>query len=63
MYSAAFHPPLIDARIEELRRARGKSMQSHLSRDDRNPYAAARSGLLSRLGIRRLVFADPSRAN
>jgi hypothetical protein len=60
MYSPAFQKDTADARIEDLRRARGTSIHLHGSRD---PRPAARWGLLRRAGIRRLVFADPSRAN
>jgi hypothetical protein len=63
MYNPAFQTVIAHARIEDLRRARGTSNQSHRSRADRDPRPAARWGLLSRAGIRRLVFADPSRAN
>jgi hypothetical protein len=57
MYSPAFQTVIADTRIKELRRARESS------REDRKPRPAARWGLLGRAGIRRLVFADPSRAN
>ena len=63
MYSPALQTLLIEARIEDLRRARGTSIHSHRSREDHNARAGARWGLLSRVGMRRLVFADPSRAN
>ena len=63
MYSPAFQKDIADARIEDLRRAGGTSRQRHRSREDNDPRPAARWGLLSRAGIRRLVFADPSRAN
>ena len=63
MYSPAFQMRLAEARIEDLRRARVTLIQPHRSREDRNSRAAARWGQLSRAGIRRLVFADPSRAN
>jgi hypothetical protein len=63
MYSPAFQTIITDARIEDLRRARGISMQPHRSGADSNPRPAARSGLLSRVRIRRPAFADPSRAN
>ena len=63
MYSPAFHMLLADARIEGLRRARGTSRHPDSGREDSNPRPAARWGLLSRAGIRRLVFADPSRAH
>lgn len=63
MYSPALQKDIADARIEDLRRARGTSRQPHRSREDNDPRPAARWGLLSHGGIRRLVFADPSRAN
>ena len=63
MYSPAFQMVIADARIEDLRRAGGTSRQPHRSREYNDPPSAARWGLLSRAGIRRLVFADPSRAN
>jgi hypothetical protein len=61
MYSQAFVTLLADARIEDLRRARGTSMQPHGPREPRHPRAAAPRGLLSRVGVRRLAFAAPSR--
>ena len=63
MYSPAFQTDIANARIEDLRRARGTSIHPHRSREDRNPRPAARWGLFSRAGIRRLVFADPSRTD
>jgi hypothetical protein len=63
MHSPAFQTVISDARIEDLRRTRGTSRHPDSSREDRNPRPAARWGLLSRSGIQRLVFADPSRAN
>jgi hypothetical protein len=63
MYSPAFQTVIADARIEDLRRARGTSRQPHRSREGNDPRPAAGWGLLSRAGMRRLVFADPSRAN
>jgi hypothetical protein len=63
MYSPAFQTVIADARIEDLRRARGTSIQPHRSREDGNPRPGARWGLVSRAGVRRLVFAHPSRAN
>ena len=63
MYSPAFQKDIADARIEELRRARGTSRQPHRSREANDPRSAARWGLLSRAGIRRLVFANASRAS
>ena len=63
MYNPAFQMVIADARIEDLRRARGTSRQPHRSREGNDPRPAAPWGLLSRAGIRRLVFADPSRAN
>ena len=63
MYSPAFQTVIADARIEDLRRAGGNSRQRHRSREDNDRGPAARWGLLSAVGIRRLVFADPSRAN
>ena len=63
MYSPAFQTVIADARIEDLRRARGTSRHPDSGREDPNRRPAARWGLLSRAGIRRLVFADPSRAN
>lgn len=62
MYSPTFHKLLADARIEDLHRARGTSISTYRSREDRTRRAAVRWGLLSRAGMRRLVFADPSRA-
>jgi hypothetical protein len=63
MYSPAFQMLLADARVEDLRRARATLIQPHGSREGHISRAAAGWGLLSRVGIRRLVFADPSRAN
>jgi len=63
MYSPAFQKVIADARIDELRRAFGTSRQPERSREDSNPRRGARWGLLGRAGVRRLVFADPSRAN
>ena len=63
MYSPAFQTVIADARIENLRRAHATSTQSHQSRADRNPRPVGRWELMSRAGIRRLIFADPSRAN
>ena len=63
MYSPAFQADIAHARIEDLRRARGTSIQPHRSREDNDPRPSARWDLLSRVGIRRLEFADPSRAN
>jgi hypothetical protein len=63
MYSPAFQTVITDARIEDLRRARGTSIQAHRSGEDSNPRPAARRRMLGRAGIRRLLFADPSRAN
>jgi hypothetical protein len=63
MYSPAFQTVITDARIEDLRRARGTSRHPESSREDRAPRPVTRCGLLSRAGIRHLVFADPSRAN
>jgi hypothetical protein len=54
---------LADARIDDLRRAPTTFVQPRPSRERRNGRAAARWGLLSCAGLRRLVFADPSRAN
>ena len=63
MYSPALQMLLADTRIEDLRRARATLVQPHRSREGGNSRPAARWGLLSRAGLRRLVFADPSRAN
>jgi hypothetical protein len=63
MYSTAFQTVIADARIEDLRRARGTSIEPHSSAEDSNPGPSARWGLLRRAGIRRLVFANPSRTN
>ena len=63
MYSPAFQTVIADARIDDLRRARGISRHPDSSHEDRNPRPAARWGLLGLAGIRRLVFADLSRAN
>jgi hypothetical protein len=63
MYSPAFQKDIADARIEDLRRARGTAIEPRRSREDTNPRRAARWGLRSRAGIRRLAFANPSRAN
>lgn len=63
MYNPTFQTVIADTRIEDLRRARGTSRQTHRGRGDSDPRRAARWGLLSRAGIRRLAFADPSRAN
>jgi hypothetical protein len=57
MYSPAFRTVLIDARVEDLRAARGTSVQPDGGRGARNPRATARWGLLSRVGIWRLAFA------
>ena len=62
MYSPAFQKDIADARIEDLRRAGGTSRQPHRSREDNGSRRVAPWGLLSRVGLRRLVFADPSRA-
>jgi hypothetical protein len=62
MYSPPFHPLLIDARIEDLHRARGTSIQPHRRREDRDSRASARFGWLRRTGIRRLEVADASSA-
>ncbi len=61
MYSPTFQTVIADARIDALRRARGTSIQPH--RNDSNRRPATRRGLFSSAGIRRLVSADPSRAN
>ena len=63
MYSPALQMLLADARIDDLRRAHTTFVQPRPSRERRNGRAAARWGLLSCAGLRRLVFADPSRAN
>jgi hypothetical protein len=63
MYNPAFHRVISDARSEDLRRARGTSRQPRRNREDHQPRPAARWGLLSYVGIRRLAFANPSRAN
>jgi len=63
MYNPAFHTVISEARIEDLRRFRGTGRQPRRSRKEHDPSPAARWGLPSPLGIRRLVFADPSRAN
>jgi hypothetical protein len=63
MYSPAFHKDIADARIDDLRRARGTAIEPHRSREGNSSRPAARWGLLSRAAIRRQVFADPSRAN
>ena len=63
MYSPGFQKDIADARIDQLRRARGTAIERHRSGEDTNPRRAARWGLFSRAGIRRVVFADPSRAN
>jgi hypothetical protein len=63
MYNPAFQTVIADARIEELRRARGTSRQPRRSREYNDPRPAARWGLLSGAGFRRLAFANPSRAN
>jgi hypothetical protein len=63
MYNLAFPTVIADARIEDLRRARGTLRHPHSARADSNSRPAARWGVLSGAGTRRLVFADPSRAN
>jgi hypothetical protein len=63
MYSPAFQTVIADARIEDLRRARATSIHPHRSSEDSNPRSDARRRLLSLPRIRRLAFADPSRAN
>ena len=63
MYSPAFQMLLADARIEDLRRAPATLIRPHRTREGGNRRAAARWGLLSRAGLRRPVFADPSSAN
>jgi hypothetical protein len=63
MYSQAFHTLLIDARVEDLSRARGTSRQWLRSRKDRSARPAGRWWSLSRSGLRRLELANPSRAN
>ena len=63
MYSPTLQKDIADARIDGLRRARRTAIEPHRYRDDASPRRAARWGLLSRAGIRRVVFADPSRAN
>jgi hypothetical protein len=62
MYSPAFHPLLIDTRIEDLHRARGTSIHPHRGREDRNSRASTRFGWIRRAGIRRLEVADGSSA-
>ena len=63
MYSPAFQVLLVDARIEDLRDAPATLVQPRRGRESRDSRAAGRLGLRSRAGIRRLVFADPSRAH
>jgi len=63
MYSPAFQKDIADARIKDLRRAGGTSRQPHRNREADGSRRVAPWGLLSRAGIRRVVFADPSRAN
>jgi hypothetical protein len=63
MYNPTFHTVIAEARLEDLLRSRGTSRQSRRRRADRDPRPAARWGLITGAGIRRLVFADPSRAN
>jgi hypothetical protein len=63
MHSPAFQKDIADARIDDLRRASATSRQRHRSREDNDRRPAPNWRLLSRVGIRRLVFADPSRAN
>jgi hypothetical protein len=63
MYNPAFQTVISDARTEALRRAGATARQTRRARGDNAPRRAARWGLLSYAGIRRLVFADPSRAS
>jgi hypothetical protein len=63
MYSPALRTVIADARIQDLRRARAKSIRPHRSSEDSNPPSHARWGLLSLPRMRRLAFANPSRAN
>jgi len=63
MYSPTFQTLLADARIDDLRRVRRASIQPNRRPADGSLRSAARWGLLGRERIRRLVFADPSRAN
>jgi hypothetical protein len=63
MHNPALTTLLADARIEDLRRAGGTSIESHRSREARSTRAAVRWRMLSRARVRRLVFAAPSRAN
>jgi hypothetical protein len=62
MYSPAFQTILADARVEDLRRARGTSIQPHHGREDRDPRATARFARLRRTGIRGLEVAGASSA-
>jgi hypothetical protein len=60
MYSASFRTLLIDARIEDLRRARGTSIHPDRSRGARNPRGTAAWEWATRVGIPRLEVADVS---
>lgn len=62
MYNPALLKPLADARIEDLRSARGTSIRPFRSHEDGMRRAAPRWALLTRAGVGRLVFADSSRA-
>jgi hypothetical protein len=62
MYSPDLQMILAEARIEDLRRARVTLIRPDRSRDERSRRSAARWGLLTRAGLRRLVFAEPARA-
>ncbi|MBV8945511.1 MAG: hypothetical protein JOZ95_08825 [Solirubrobacterales bacterium] len=62
MYSPAFQALLIADRIEDVRRARGTSIQPDRSREAGDLRVTAPRGWISRVGIRRLVVADASSA-
>jgi len=62
MYSPTFQMRLAEARIDDLRRARVTVIRPDRSREERTRRSRARSGWLTRAGMRRLVLADPASA-
>jgi hypothetical protein len=60
MYSPAFQMLLIDARREDLRRARGISLPRHRGHEERKLDGGARWSLLGRVRLRGLLAAASS---